>query len=297
MQLDKTRIAVRERGVLDTLDLSLHVLRAYAGALLITMALGALPLMALNYWLIGWMLQELNDWDLPLRFIWHMGLLVYLEAPLASVFATAYLGQAVFLDRPQLVEVVRRVVKLLPRIAWCQLVVRGTGGAWLLLWAADPAADFNPFSEVFLPMLIVLYASLLRAFRPFLNEIVLLELNPLFNRDRDGFTIGRRSSMLHREASGDLIVRWLGAATIGGLLALGTYLTLLFCSAVLWNNWTPGPLMLRIGYPVALWLTVMYLTVFRFLSYLDLRIRQEGWEVELRVRAEAARMEGRLPAT
>jgi hypothetical protein len=35
---------------------------------------------------------------------------------------------------------------------------------------------------------------------------------------------------------------------------------------------------------------VSYVTVFRFLSYLDLRIRLEGWEVELKIRAEANRM-------
>ena len=45
MQLDRTTIAIRERGLLDTLDLSLHVLRRYAGPLAIHMALGVVPLM------------------------------------------------------------------------------------------------------------------------------------------------------------------------------------------------------------------------------------------------------------
>ena len=33
-----------------------------------------------------------------------------------------------------------------------------------------------------------------------------------------------------------------------------------------------------------------YLTVVRFFSYLDLRIRREGWEVELVMRAERAQL-------
>ncbi len=45
-----------------------------------------------------------------------------------------------------------------------------------------------------------------------------------------------------------------------------------------------------IFYPLALWLTVSYFTVVRFLGYLDLRIRREGWEVELMMRAEQMRL-------
>ena len=41
---------------------------------------------------------------------------------------------------------------------------------------------------------------------------------------------------------------------------------------------------------VAIWIVMGYSTVVRFLSYLDLRIRNEGWEIELKMRAEAARL-------
>ncbi|HXT57762.1 MAG TPA: hypothetical protein VN699_03965, partial [Pirellulales bacterium] len=44
----------------------------------------------------------------------------------------------------------------------------------------------------------------------------------------------------------------------------------------------------------AIWLVVGYFAVVRFLSYLDLRIRTEGWEVELIMRAEAARLTRQL---
>jgi hypothetical protein len=294
MQLDKTRIAVRERGVLDTLDLSLHVMRHYLGPLLITTALGVLPLMLINYWLIGWMLEEVDEGVFPFRFLWHAGWLVYLQAPLGSIFATSYLGQAVFLDRPRLRDVVRDVLRLMPRILWCQGLVRGVAAAWLLLMLLDRDVEFDFFLELFLPLLLLSYVSGLRAFRPFLNEIVLLERNPLASPRGAVITVGRRSRMLHAAATGDLFLRWLGAAWIGGLLALGTYFTLLSFSGVLWNDWSQGWIMLGAGFPAALWLTVLYLTVFRFLSYLDLRIRQEGWEVELRVRAEAARMAVRV---
>ena len=41
---------------------------------------------------------------------------------------------------------------------------------------------------------------------------------------------------------------------------------------------------------IALWLVIGYFTIVRFLSYLDLRIRREGWELELSMRAEADRL-------
>jgi hypothetical protein len=44
----------------------------------------------------------------------------------------------------------------------------------------------------------------------------------------------------------------------------------------------------------AFWLVIAYFTVVRFLSYLDQRIRAEGWEVELLLRAERARLESQL---
>jgi hypothetical protein len=52
-----------------------------------------------------------------------------------------------------------------------------------------------------------------------------------------------------------------------------------------WDSWT-----VQLLVPIAFWMTAGFSIVVRFLSYLDLRIRQEGWEVELLMRAEAARL-------
>jgi len=43
-------------------------------------------------------------------------------------------------------------------------------------------------------------------------------------------------------------------------------------------------------FQLSIWIVVCYFTVVRFLNYLDLRIRREGWEVELWMRAERARL-------
>jgi hypothetical protein len=291
VQFDKTTIAVRQRGMLDTLDLSLHVLREYAAPLAAAMLLGVVPLMAVNYLLLGWMAGPLDEEaGLPWRFIYHLSLQVYFQAPLAGIFATAYLGDAVFLEEPRLRDVIREVVRRLPQIAWCHLLVRGVAAGWVLLLALQLEGEYDPAVEIFLLLSLVGYSSLIRAFRPFINEIVLLERSPLRSQDKRVKTVGRRSGELHGASGGEWISRWLSSCILGVLLVLSTYGTISFVSGVIRQDWSQGPLLIQCMLPLAMWMVACYFTVFRFLTYLDARIRQEGWEVELQLRAEASRM-------
>ena len=295
MQLDRTSIAIRERGILDTLDLSLHVLRVYALPLTGAMALAVIPLMAVNQVLLGWMTEPVDaEIGFPFRFVWHMSILVFLQAPLASMFATAFLGEAVFLERPRLWEIVDKVVRLSPRVLWCQLLIRGVAPALLILLALERYDRFDFFWEGVVLVFLVIYSAAMRAFRPFMNEIVLLERNPLISRNPHVMTVGKRSSMLHGPSVGDLFLRWCTSAMIGILLMLAIFGTFLFVSGVVLHDWSFSPLIVQLFLPLAMWITALYFTVVRFLCYLDIRIRQEGWEVELRLRAEAVRLANRM---
>jgi hypothetical protein len=82
----------------------------------------------------------------------------------------------------------------------------------------------------------------------------------------------------------------MAAATVSVLLALAFTQTLTVTSGVFLGRWNWGWFMLLIGYPLVLWLVSGFMAIVRYLNYLDLRIRHEGWEVELRLRAEAVRM-------
>jgi hypothetical protein len=42
-------------------------------------------------------------------------------------------------------------------------------------------------------------------------------------------------------------------------------------------------------YPLALWIVAFWGTIVRFLIYMNMRIRGEGWELELKLKAEARR--------
>ena len=46
-------------------------------------------------------------------------------------------------------------------------------------------------------------------------------------------------------------------------------------------------------FQAAVWIAVAYFGVFRFLSYIDRRIRLEGWEMELRLKAVGRALEER----
>jgi hypothetical protein len=295
VQLDRTTIAIRERGLLDTLDLSLHVLRIYALPLITAMGLGVIPLMVVNHLLLDWMIEpEDEELIFPFRFVWHMSVQIFLQAQLASVFATAYLGEAVFLERPKLLSIVVKVAKMAPRIIWCQVLLRGVAPALLILLTIERYSGFEFFLEGFTLAALVIYVAAMRAFRPFMNEIVLLERNPLTSRSSRVMTVGKRSSMLHGPSGGDLFFRWCGSALIGICLLLSIYVTFLFVAGVFFQDWTQSVFMVRFCLPLSMWITALYFTVSRFLTYLDVRIRQEGWEVELRLRAEAYRMANRL---
>src|SRR5438874_7520998 len=96
MQLDRTRVAIRERSVLETFDVALQVVREFAGPLTTCSLLAIVPLALVNYALVGWMATEGEGLSDSMRYLWAMTLLIYLEAPLAAVFVVAYLGPAVF---------------------------------------------------------------------------------------------------------------------------------------------------------------------------------------------------------
>ncbi len=295
MQLDKTSIVIRERGMLETMDMSLHVLARNIGPLMGLMLLGALPFALLNQWMIGWMVTIPDDEPFSQdhllqssRYLFAMFLLIYIEAQWASAFATTYLGKSVFTDRPSWKSVIREAFAIFPRLIMCQGILRGVIFALILTATIDRDSTFSP-QEVWL-LMIAMVAAMIRSTRPFINEILLLERNPLREKPGVTQTAAKRSSMLHTPAVGQSIARSLLLSVTNVMLFLSLFGTTIFISGTFLFDWIIGPFMIQVNYVAVLWALVMFSTVYRFLSYLDVRIRQEGWEVELRLRAEAARM-------
>ncbi len=268
MQLDQARIAIRERSWLDNLDLALQVIRAHGSAVVTSSAVGILPLILVNFFVTKWLYADFDE-DARGGYWFLLSILVMIEAPMATAPLTLYLGRALFVDKPNVREMARDFLSCLPQMLLLQLFLRILFIVPVLTW-------------------IIHYVLW-----PFSNEVILLERNPLVGRGARLSTL-KRNSALHRGGSGDFLVRAIGALALAGLLIVALVLTQDFLLENLFGFY-PGWTTRIVTLQLAMWLVVIYFTVARFLSYLDQRIRDEGWEVELRLRAERERLARQMP--
>ena len=255
MQFDKTRIVVRERNFLDILDLALMVIREHARPLAVSLAAGIVPAALLNTWLLNGLVESLLEIDATFNvgelvaslvaFFMLLAMLVILEIPLATAFATLYLGKALFEQTPSARQIVVDFLRSLPQLFLFQVLLRSLFIPFVLTW-------FVPF-----------------AVWPYLNEVILLERNPLRRRGAGSLNTLVRSYNLHSAGGGDLFGRWLAAATFGICWMLALWGGLFYLRAQLSGFWEADAVLL-LGYlQLAIWLVVGYFTVVRFLSYLD----------------------------
>ena len=291
MQLDRTRVTIRERGMLEICDLALAVCRDLSPKLLTMFAVGVIPFAILNRFLVGWVIEDLNGYTFT-QYAYLMTLLIYIEAQLATTAATAFLGDAMFLRPPTVRDVLKTLSTLSGRLFFTVGIMRGVfpAIAVVILLRADE------FPCVLALSVIAGYAGLIQAVRPYLNEIILLERNPLWSRDKRTITIGRRSAKLHNPNTGELFGQHLALCGLSNLLTIMLIFGSWFVVGTLFSDWAWGPVMLHVIFPACLWAVACYMVVVRYLSYLDLRTRREGWAVELIMRAEANRLQKQMAA-
>jgi len=270
LQLDQHRIAIRERSFLDLLDLGLRVVREYAAPLTAWLAVGVLPLAAFNAWLLSDFPSQIDAGQM-VQYLVLVTLLVVYEAPLALAPVTLFLGQALFTQRPRWQGILRQWLGSLPQL--------------------------------------ILYQGLLRIFflfRTYVNEIILLERNPVRRRGVHGKSTYARCRALHAGEGGELFGRWFISLSLAALLLIALWGSLLTIREMLQSSVEGGPgemigmffqdeletdlSVVALWYPLVLWAVLGYFAVVRFLAYVDLRIRREGWEVELVMRAERDRL-------
>jgi hypothetical protein len=266
MQLDQHRIVIRERSYLDLLDLALRVIRAYAAPLAGLFLLGVVPAMALNYYLLYGQEDQLHEFFGPRDYVFQMLMLTLLEVPLATAPITLFLGHSLFLEKPRAGRIAKEFFLSLPQLILFQIILRipllYLYVTWLLLYGAWP----------------------------YMNEVILLDRNPLIRRRPGQLTTFRRLRSLHGGVMGDLFPRWLASMAFGATLFVSLWLCGLSLCGLLFNEWEWDGPTFTFFFPLALWITFGFFAVVRYLGYLDLRIRREGWEVELLMRAEGARL-------
>jgi hypothetical protein len=251
---DRTLVQIRERSLLDLLDLSLVVLRKRPLALGIAALAGCAPWAALNAWLARF--PDYSDFFTLYLLAW--------EAPWATAPLTIVLGGLMFQERPSALRVIR-----------------------ILLARLVPMLFFQGFLRAMLLVILIL-SPLIPGRFGFLNEVILLERG----RWRE---ISKRTGDLCGERGVELFARALVQLVFGVLFVLAFWWCTSLLSELLFSGFSweehelPG--LHDWQTQVGIWLAISFFAVARFLTYLDQRIRLEGWEVELRLRQVGSALE------
>jgi hypothetical protein len=259
MAYDRTLIQIRERSFLELLDLALVVIRSRPWTLGLAAAAGIVPLALFNAWLYS------RDPFPP--GIWV--LLWFWEAPWATLPLTVVLGGLMFDQRPGVAATLRRLLIALPALILVHVIIRGMLAVTILLIPLIPGRLW------------------------FASEVILLE--------RAGpFRALRRCWMISTDRSGEFFLEWIGQFFFGLAFALcfwvgtGAAASGLFESDVTWEQ----PMVSDLGglrFQVGVWIAIAFFGVARFLNYIDLRIRSEGWELRLQLQAAGHDLEKGSP--
>ncbi|MEM6980910.1 MAG: hypothetical protein AAF539_14715, partial [Planctomycetota bacterium] len=238
MQLDRTHVAIRARTLSEIGDLALRMIRQYPSAYLTVFWLGAIGWAILDVAILGWLPwqgfqwnetdfwlgRDPQDWLDLSRYVVGMITLVTLQTPLAGIFTTFYLGQAVFEKRPTvartIAEVRSRVWALLWTLGFRRLTIPIT-----LFIASRIGQPSSVFWDLVIPVAALLYAGVIQSNRPFLPEMLVLEKCPLRSRDPGVVRLSQRSRTLHRPMAGELGSRFLLVAMTLGIMAASSYQT------------------------------------------------------------------------
>jgi hypothetical protein len=304
VELDRTEIVIRKRSSLELLDLCLLVFRRHALKLAGAAAIFGLPLMALNVSLLQWMISadavdelykfstydsvELDFW-FWCRYVTHLSILWIIVFPIASLPITVFLGAQLFYLPSGIKDWLRQLRELWkPIIKNLGFTRLGFAGIALEL-AIYRTFDFS-FWEFVLLFLLFPLLLIFRGTQPFVPEIIGLERCEFRSKDPQIITYAKRRAALHRPLRSELINRLFAAGFFGTLLVMMSMGTILFLQATLIGGWRWNWYLYSLALPFCLWIVGIFLAIFRYLSYIDTRIRLEGWEIDLRMRAEALRM-------
>jgi len=303
VQLDRTNVVIRARSLSEIGDLALILIRCYPSAAILGFALGALPWAVLNLLLVGWIplphfSEGIQDEQMTAalnRYLFLMTSLVIVQTPVAGVLTTLLIGRTIFEQQVTWQSALADLRSTFWRWLWVLGVLRGPLPLMLVL-ASNWGQEFAVGREVFFPMVCLMLVGFQRGRRPFMPEILLLERCPLRSRSAEVITAGRRSAALHGPLSGELIGRFMVVSLMIGVLYLAVLYSLGWARGVLFGWWDWSLVVYGLFVPLALWAVAGLSVLIRFLSYLDARIRLEGWEVDLAVRAETQRQFGEAAA-
>jgi hypothetical protein len=275
MNLLSARVVLRLRSVPDLLDLALKlcvdsasVYRRISAALLLPAFAACV---ALRY------AAHVSWWE-----IWPIA--ISLAAILQGAY-TAAAGGLMFEEAAPARTLLGRFGKRLPAYLGGLFVARGLLAFWMVL-------AFLLHGEPWLVVLWISFAFLLIR-TAFVHEALLLE-------GADAFEARRRAIRLMRRHGGAVLglLFWQGVALIAyvvgaELIGQGVMEFVLQLGKPFGSLWDDGGSLFALA---GLFASVPFLATARFLQYIDLRTRKEGWDIQLRFTAIQAEAQDRRMA-
>jgi hypothetical protein len=255
VDLREARVTLRERSLLDVLDLALLFVSAHKGVYARTMLAVLVPSFAAS-----WAIAHYGGW----AWGWFAAVMfsIAAEAPF-----TALASRLVFADDVRASDALKLALRASPRVVAARITQ---------LVAACASALF-----------LLVPAMYVSAITLFVGEIALLE----------GAGVGRAFGRSQRIASAPLADAVLGALTFGALPWVAAFMIDVAGRVVLHELLevaAPAPLFAEGGSALALfgyWLAIPLVASARFLFYIGFRTRGEGWDIQTRFAAIAARAE------
>lgn len=268
MNPENTNVVIRKRSVGEVLNLAFLMIARYLPQMAYASML-ALPVCLLP-WVLFWVLSLFYpDWvamlydEFEMTETWMVYLavstaVVVILEPLITTPLTLLMGQLVFGGKPDWRRLRAEYMESLPQIFYYRFLWRITTFRWA-----------------------------------FCSEVILLERNPWLFAGKSGrrTTTQRCKDIYWRDY--ESVFRWfISFFWIGALLvSTMTGVCVLRYFIMGYNDQYMVPSIFLFYWPALLILASLYLCVVRFLAYLDFRIRSEGWDLDLKIREECARLD------
>ena len=239
-----SRVALRDRPFVDVLDLSFRFLRDAFGPLA-KLALIVLPLPVGATVVLGYAAGWWWAWSFAL-----------LASPFVSAPFTVLVGQFVFERDPSVKVALARGLRAMPRLLVVSLVL-GLGVAAGIFFFVLPALWISTVAVFVIDVLLLERAGIIGAFERSMR---------LAARAPGDATLVRLATLTLLVVA-PIVVDQIGHIALANVFQVAGP-TPLFESG---GSWLPV---------VGFWLAVPYATVLRFLVYINVRTRTEGWDIQ-----------------
>ena len=286
MRFDQTSIAIRERNSLEVFDLAANVLVRQFRPIMFLLVLNAAPFILLDYYLLGWMTDVSFSAELSVAYYFAMLLLIASQAQLGTCLITIFMGRMMFLEEHSVRAVLKQLFKRLPYFLYSQGILRTAVFAVAAVWLTQAEDREGIYILTYLGLPAIVFVGLLvRGMRPYVPEIIFLEQTPRKKRG-DLPSLSERSKNLHSLASGEVSMQFILLAVIAPLLLLAVHSVFVLLDSMLSIRANSEMSMQPFYLLISAWLVAGFCAVVRFLMYIDIRIRQEGWAVQLKFMTE-----------